>query len=77
MEAFEANSIMLRLKHLRENLEELDRKFGWFAVNAKWLDKSKDQMLALSRLPKEVPWWLKPHYGIIYKNQFERHHRHR
>ena len=34
MEASEANSIMLRLRHLRENLEELDRKFGQLAVNA-------------------------------------------
>ena len=34
MEAFEANSIMLRLRHLGENLEELDRKFGQLAVNA-------------------------------------------
>ena len=34
MEAFEANSIMLRLRHLRENLEELDRKFGQLAGNA-------------------------------------------
>ncbi|KAL2232593.1 UNVERIFIED_CONTAM: putative enzymatic polyprotein [Sesamum indicum] len=32
--ASEANSIMLRLRHLRENLEELDRKFGQLAVNA-------------------------------------------
>ncbi|KAL0291079.1 UNVERIFIED_CONTAM: movement protein [Sesamum angustifolium] len=28
MEASEANSIMLRLRHLRENLEELNREFG-------------------------------------------------
>ncbi|KAL0356225.1 UNVERIFIED_CONTAM: hypothetical protein Sradi_4069400 [Sesamum radiatum] len=34
MEGFEANSIMLRLRHLRENLEELDRQFGRLAVNA-------------------------------------------
>ncbi|KAL2237796.1 UNVERIFIED_CONTAM: hypothetical protein Sindi_0971300 [Sesamum indicum] len=34
MEAYEANSIMLRLRHLRENLKELDRKFGQLAVNA-------------------------------------------
>ncbi|KAL0427991.1 UNVERIFIED_CONTAM: hypothetical protein Slati_2973900 [Sesamum latifolium] len=34
MEASEINSIVLRLKHLRENLEELDKKFGWLAVNA-------------------------------------------
>ena len=34
MEAYEVNSIMLRLRHLRENLEELDRKFGQLAVNA-------------------------------------------
>ncbi|KAL0378704.1 UNVERIFIED_CONTAM: hypothetical protein Sradi_3175900 [Sesamum radiatum] len=34
MEGFEANSIMLRLKHLRENLEEFDRQFGRLAVNA-------------------------------------------
>ncbi|KAK4386102.1 Enzymatic polyprotein [Sesamum angolense] len=34
MEASEANSIMLRLRHLRENLEELDREFGRLAVNA-------------------------------------------
>ncbi|KAL2226698.1 UNVERIFIED_CONTAM: hypothetical protein Sindi_2028500 [Sesamum indicum] len=34
MEASEVNSIMLRLRHLRENLEELDRKFGLLAVNA-------------------------------------------
>ncbi|KAL2235587.1 UNVERIFIED_CONTAM: hypothetical protein Sindi_1290900, partial [Sesamum indicum] len=34
MEASEANSVMLRLRHLRENLEELDRKFGQLAVNA-------------------------------------------
>ncbi|KAL0438937.1 UNVERIFIED_CONTAM: hypothetical protein Slati_2376700 [Sesamum latifolium] len=33
MEGFEANSIMLRLSHLRENLEELDREFGRLAVN--------------------------------------------
>ncbi|KAK4390247.1 hypothetical protein Sango_2088000 [Sesamum angolense] len=29
-----ANSIMLRLRHLRENLEELNKKFGRLAVNA-------------------------------------------
>ncbi|KAL0406205.1 UNVERIFIED_CONTAM: hypothetical protein Slati_3934400 [Sesamum latifolium] len=34
MEGFEVNSIMLRPRHLRENLEELDRKFGWLVVNA-------------------------------------------
>ncbi|KAK4382842.1 hypothetical protein Sango_2834700 [Sesamum angolense] len=34
MEASEANSIMLRLRHLRENLEELNKKFGRLAVNA-------------------------------------------
>ncbi|KAL0345714.1 UNVERIFIED_CONTAM: hypothetical protein Sradi_4402700 [Sesamum radiatum] len=34
MEGFEANSIMLRLTHLRENLEELDRQFGRLAINA-------------------------------------------
>ncbi|KAL2230415.1 UNVERIFIED_CONTAM: hypothetical protein Sindi_1635900 [Sesamum indicum] len=33
MEAFEANSIMLRFKNLKENLEELDKKFGRLAVN--------------------------------------------
>ncbi|KAL0463053.1 UNVERIFIED_CONTAM: Polyprotein P3 [Sesamum latifolium] len=34
MEGFEANSVMLRLRHLRKNLEELDREFGRLAVNA-------------------------------------------
>ncbi|KAL0444531.1 UNVERIFIED_CONTAM: hypothetical protein Slati_2175800 [Sesamum latifolium] len=34
MEGFEANSIMLRLRHLRENLEELGRKFGRLAVKS-------------------------------------------
>ncbi|KAK4387117.1 hypothetical protein Sango_2582300 [Sesamum angolense] len=34
MEGAEANSVMLRLRHLRENLEELDREFGRLAVNA-------------------------------------------
>ncbi|KAL0308757.1 UNVERIFIED_CONTAM: hypothetical protein Sradi_5818000 [Sesamum radiatum] len=34
MEVSEANSIMLRLRHLRENLEELNKKFGRVAVNA-------------------------------------------
>ncbi|KAL0444343.1 UNVERIFIED_CONTAM: hypothetical protein Slati_2157000 [Sesamum latifolium] len=34
MEGFEANSVMLRLRHLRENLEKLDREFGRLAVNA-------------------------------------------
>ncbi|KAL0454846.1 UNVERIFIED_CONTAM: hypothetical protein Slati_0823800 [Sesamum latifolium] len=34
MEGFEANSVMLRLRHLRENLKELDREFGRLAVNA-------------------------------------------
>ncbi|KAL0410850.1 UNVERIFIED_CONTAM: movement protein [Sesamum latifolium] len=34
MEGFEANFVMLRLRHLRENLEELDREFGRLAVNA-------------------------------------------
>ncbi|KAK4400899.1 putative enzymatic polyprotein [Sesamum angolense] len=34
MEASEANSIILRLGHLRENLEELNKKFGRLAVNA-------------------------------------------
>ncbi|KAL2250133.1 UNVERIFIED_CONTAM: hypothetical protein Sindi_2487000 [Sesamum indicum] len=33
MEASEANSIMYRLRHLRENLKKLDRKFGQLAVN--------------------------------------------
>ncbi|KAK4382175.1 hypothetical protein Sango_2898200 [Sesamum angolense] len=33
-EGAEANSVMLRLRHLRENLEELDREFGRLAVNA-------------------------------------------
>ncbi|KAK4392624.1 hypothetical protein Sango_2040200 [Sesamum angolense] len=33
MEGSEANSVMLRLRHLRENLEELDREFGRLAVN--------------------------------------------
>ncbi|KAL2243781.1 UNVERIFIED_CONTAM: hypothetical protein Sindi_0496100, partial [Sesamum indicum] len=35
MEASAANSIMLRLRHLQKNLEELDRKFRQLAVNAK------------------------------------------
>ncbi|KAL0339259.1 UNVERIFIED_CONTAM: hypothetical protein Sangu_1448000 [Sesamum angustifolium] len=34
MEAFEANSIMLRLRHLRENLEELNKKFGRLVMNS-------------------------------------------
>ncbi|KAL0454698.1 UNVERIFIED_CONTAM: hypothetical protein Slati_0809000 [Sesamum latifolium] len=34
MEGFEANSVMLKLRHLRENLEELDREFGRLAMNA-------------------------------------------
>ncbi|KAK4403275.1 movement protein [Sesamum angolense] len=34
MEGAEANSVMLRLRHLRENLEELEREFGRLAVNA-------------------------------------------
>ncbi|KAL0295230.1 UNVERIFIED_CONTAM: hypothetical protein Sangu_3203100 [Sesamum angustifolium] len=34
MKACEANSIMLKLRHLRENLEELNKKFGWLAMNA-------------------------------------------
>ncbi|KAK4409898.1 movement protein [Sesamum angolense] len=34
MEGAEANSVMLRLRHLRENLEEPDREFGRLAVNA-------------------------------------------
>ncbi|KAL0329294.1 UNVERIFIED_CONTAM: hypothetical protein Sradi_4916100 [Sesamum radiatum] len=34
MEASETNSIMLRLRHLRENLKELNKKFGRLAVNA-------------------------------------------
>ncbi|KAK4411684.1 movement protein [Sesamum angolense] len=34
MEGAEANSVMLRLRHLRENLEELDREFGRLAVKA-------------------------------------------
>ncbi|KAL2231157.1 UNVERIFIED_CONTAM: hypothetical protein Sindi_1710100, partial [Sesamum indicum] len=34
MEASEANSIILRLMHLRENLEELDKKFGQLVVKA-------------------------------------------
>ncbi|KAL2228351.1 UNVERIFIED_CONTAM: hypothetical protein Sindi_1814800 [Sesamum indicum] len=34
MEASKANPIMMRLKHLQENLEELDKKFGQLAVNA-------------------------------------------
>ncbi|KAL0453708.1 UNVERIFIED_CONTAM: hypothetical protein Slati_1348900 [Sesamum latifolium] len=34
MEGFEANSVMLTLRHLRENLEELDRKFARLVVNA-------------------------------------------
>ena len=33
MEASEANSIMLRLRHLLKNLKELDKKFGQLAVN--------------------------------------------
>ncbi|KAL0440602.1 UNVERIFIED_CONTAM: hypothetical protein Slati_2543200 [Sesamum latifolium] len=33
MEGFEANSVMLRLRHFRENLEDLDREFGRLAVN--------------------------------------------
>ncbi|KAL0400106.1 UNVERIFIED_CONTAM: hypothetical protein Sradi_2353900 [Sesamum radiatum] len=34
MEGFEANSIMLRLWHLRKNLEELNRGFGRLTLNA-------------------------------------------
>ncbi|KAL0283498.1 UNVERIFIED_CONTAM: hypothetical protein Sangu_2886100 [Sesamum angustifolium] len=34
MEAFEANSIMLRFRLLRENLKEFNKKFGRLAVNA-------------------------------------------
>ncbi|KAL0395062.1 UNVERIFIED_CONTAM: hypothetical protein Slati_4472400 [Sesamum latifolium] len=33
MEGFEANSVMLRLRHVRENPEELDREFGRLVVN--------------------------------------------
>ncbi|KAK4400088.1 hypothetical protein Sango_1114900 [Sesamum angolense] len=33
MEGSEANSVMLRLRHLRENLEELDREFGRLAAS--------------------------------------------
>ncbi|KAL0288316.1 UNVERIFIED_CONTAM: hypothetical protein Sangu_2663700 [Sesamum angustifolium] len=34
MEASEVNSIMLRFRHLRENLEELNKKLGRLVVNA-------------------------------------------
>ncbi|KAL0349891.1 UNVERIFIED_CONTAM: hypothetical protein Sradi_4138300 [Sesamum radiatum] len=34
MAVSKANFIMLRLRHLRENLEELNKKFGRLAVNA-------------------------------------------
>ncbi|KAL0419194.1 UNVERIFIED_CONTAM: hypothetical protein Sradi_1332900 [Sesamum radiatum] len=39
MEASEAKSIMLRLRHLIENLEELNKKFGRLAVNAQVAEK--------------------------------------
>ncbi|KAL0451273.1 UNVERIFIED_CONTAM: hypothetical protein Slati_1105400 [Sesamum latifolium] len=60
MEEFEANSVMLRLRHLRENLEELDREFGRLAVNAQVAGKVQRADLELR-------------YGTLYKNQFERH----
>ncbi|KAL0456096.1 UNVERIFIED_CONTAM: hypothetical protein Slati_0948800 [Sesamum latifolium] len=41
MEGFEANSIILRLRHLRENLEDLDRNFGRLAVNAQVAEKNQ------------------------------------
>ena len=35
MEASEADSIIVRFRHLRENLEELSKKFGQLEINAK------------------------------------------
>ena len=34
MEVSEANSILTRYRHLSENLEELDKKFGQLSANA-------------------------------------------
>ncbi|KAL2225421.1 UNVERIFIED_CONTAM: hypothetical protein Sindi_2998600, partial [Sesamum indicum] len=42
MESSEANSLMLRLRHLGENLEELDRKFGQYQLMPKLPDKFKE-----------------------------------
>ncbi|KAL0423776.1 UNVERIFIED_CONTAM: hypothetical protein Sradi_0912400 [Sesamum radiatum] len=41
MEASKAKSTMLRLRHLRENLEELNKKFGRQAVNAQVTEQIK------------------------------------
>ncbi|KAL0339263.1 UNVERIFIED_CONTAM: hypothetical protein Sangu_1448400 [Sesamum angustifolium] len=74
MEAPEANSIMLKLRHLRENLEELNKKFGWPAVNvqvAGQIQRADPDTIQITI--RKLPWWLQPHYGMTYKNQFGMH----
>ncbi|KAL0442245.1 UNVERIFIED_CONTAM: hypothetical protein Sradi_0163400 [Sesamum radiatum] len=74
MEGFEANSVMLRLRHLKENLEELDREFGRLAVNAQVAGQVQRADLDIvqtnirSSLVASTALW------NAFKNQFERHH---
>ncbi|KAK4390096.1 putative enzymatic polyprotein [Sesamum angolense] len=56
MEGAEANSVMLRLRHLRENLEELDREFGRLAVNAQVAGQVQRADLDKVRQISGVPW---------------------
>ncbi|KAK4391752.1 hypothetical protein Sango_1953000, partial [Sesamum angolense] len=55
MEGAEANSVMLRLRHLRENLEELDREFGRLAVNAQVAGQVHELIWIKSRQISGVP----------------------
>ncbi|KAL0325252.1 UNVERIFIED_CONTAM: hypothetical protein Sradi_5094500 [Sesamum radiatum] len=51
MEASEEHSIMMMLRHLSENLEEFDMKFGRLAVNAQVTGECKLLMIRANPAP--------------------------
>ncbi|KAL0329086.1 UNVERIFIED_CONTAM: hypothetical protein Sradi_4895300 [Sesamum radiatum] len=74
MEASEANSIMLRLKNLRENLEELNKKFGRLAVNAQVAGQVRRANFDTVQIAIRTTMVVSTSLRMIYKNQFGRHH---
>ncbi|KAK4385409.1 hypothetical protein Sango_2664900 [Sesamum angolense] len=75
MEAFETNSIILRLRHLKKNLEELDKKFEQLMIKAQIAGQLQRADLDTVQIAiMSIMFASLARYGMTSWNQFGRHH---
>ncbi|KAL0440689.1 UNVERIFIED_CONTAM: hypothetical protein Sradi_0007800 [Sesamum radiatum] len=67
MAASEANSIMMRFRHLRENLQKLNKKFGQLAVNAQVAEQIQRADLDTVQIAIRTTMVASPHHRMTYK----------